>query len=444
MKEYKNIDELFKEGISGFSPSPSDKVWAGIEKATFSSIATKKNYYSKWAIAAIVLLFVGSSAILYITLSGDNNDASNINNQNIVVETTNSNINKNQSEQKLLNEEQNEVLNNENNESLENDILHSSKEEIFVNEENKERINNELILPKDENTESMLKIEEPIFASQITKESGVGLDGFYEIQKMNSRSIYEIAYLDDNMIDKQITVEEYLKKRNKLHSYTGIAIKAAMAYYPNTQDQFTYTTEANFGVILNKFYIETGVGYQHMKERGIYKYTYKSNDSIGFYNRVVSFDFDPLNPDNINYKTRKTTVYDSIVHIDEQAPLFNYTYLNIPLKLGYRVWNKKKLSLGIETGLIFSKMLSKEIPNAVFNSPEYSLLNIEDDTPQRVDVNFQMLVAIRFNYKLNNAISLSAQPEFTKYLNSIYDTNKGDPNIKPYTMGLKFGIYYDF
>lgn len=441
MKEYKNIDELFKEGISGFSPSPSDKVWAGIEKATIGSVATKNTYFSNWAIAAIVLLFVGATAIMYFTFSGDNNISSKINNQNIVVETPNSNINKNQNISK-----QNKDLNNETKE-FSNDVkLISSKEvKITIDEISEKIIIDNFIKSTDEvNFAENGVLESTVFASNNIKETESLLDANYDIQNMNSRSIYEIAYLDNNMIDRQINIEEYLKKRKKFHSYTALAIKAAMAYYPNTQDQFTYSAEANYGLVLNKFYIETGIGFQHMKERGIYKYTYKSKDSIGFYNRVVSFDFNPFNPDDITYKTSKTTVYDSIVHINEEAPLFNYTYLNIPLKLGYRIWEKDKLSLGLETGLIFSKMLSKEIPTAVFNNTESSLLKIDDDTPQRVDLNMQMLLAIRFNYKFSKAISISLQPEFTKYLNSIYDTKIGDPNIKPYTMGLKFGIYYDF
>jgi hypothetical protein len=428
MKEYKNIDELFKEGISGFAPPPpSDKVWAGIEKATFPTAATKKITYSKWMIAAIILLFVGSFTIWFFPFSGNQTDVSK---NEYLSEETNINTNKNQnlSEQKLSKQKHN----------------NPSKNEFFVNEENIEKTNNELPFENDRKEVSNLIVEKPFFVSGGNEESDKEILDVFDIQKMNSKSIYEIAYLDENMIDKQITLEEYLKKRKKLHTYSGLGIKAAMAYYPNTQDQFTYTAEANFGIILNKFYIETGVGYQHMKERGIYKYTYKSNDSIGYYNRVVSFDFDPLNPDNITFKTSQTTVYDSIVHINEEAPLFNYTYLNIPLKLGYRIWEKDKFSLGLETGLIFSKMLSKEIPIAVFNNHESSLLKIDDNTPKRVDVNLQMLVAIRFNYKFSRAISLSVQPEFTKYLNSVYDTKIGDPNIKPYTMGMKFGIYYDF
>ena len=116
----------------------------------------------------------------------------------------------------------------------------------------------------------------------------------------------------------------------------------------------------------------------------------------------------------------------------------------IPLKFGYKLINKGKFNMGIETALIFSTLLNSEIPNAEFNYPEYTLINIEDKTPERVDINLQFAISLRFNYKLANSISLSAQPEFTKYLNSIYDVNKGGPNTKPYTMGLRIGIFYDF
>jgi hypothetical protein len=267
----------------------------------------------------------------------------------------------------------------------------------------------------------------------------------FDVNKLKPHSIYEIAFLDVRPVEKPISVEEYIRQRKKLHTYTGIGVKPAMVYYPNTADQFTYSAGACFGMVFNKFYVETGIAYQEMKERGVYKFNYRSNDSIGFYNKVVSFEVDPSNPDNITFKTSKTTVYDSIDHYNVQSPLFKYSYLNVPLKVGYRLWERKKLTLGIETGVILSKLISSDIPEPIFSlSGENTLISIEDKTPVRVDLNLQLAVALRFNYRFTKAISISAQPEFTKYLNSIYDSKNGAPNIKPYTMGVRFGVCYDF
>jgi hypothetical protein len=46
--------------------------------------------------------------------------------------------------------------------------------------------------------------------------------------------------------------------------------------------------------------------------------------------------------------------------------------------------------------------------------------------------------------KIMKAMSVSVKPVFNKYINSIYDTQKGYPNVKPYSMGIQFGVYYGF
>jgi len=425
MKKYKDIDELFIEGASGFEVSPSEKVWKGIDAAAFNTGSVASYSYKKWIIAASLLLISGLLSTWYFVDWQNETDLSD----KIIIDSNlnenNTEVNKNISNTELVTRDEIgvEEIENEQNEFL---IIEKTIEQPIV-----EDPYTEVVIVKPENKE-------------YETYSGDNKDGIIGVTSVESRSIYDIASLDYSIGDRKITLEEYVAKRKKYHTYTGLGIKPAMVYYPNTQDQFTYTAEANIGIIINKFYIETGIGYQQMNEKGVYKFTYKSNDSIGVYNRVVSFEIDPENPDEINYKTTETTVYDSIEHHSLQSPTFKYSYLNIPLKVGYKFWENNKLSLGIETGLLFSKLMSSEIPKPEFNNPEYSLLRVEDNSPTRVDINLQMLVALRVNYRLNGAVSISVQPEFTKYLNSIYNIELGGPNTKPYTMGMRFGIYYDF
>jgi len=421
MKEYKNIDELFKEAESGFEIQPSAEVWSGIEQGIAVAGSTSNIAYKKWVAAAALLLLLGISSLWYF--SSHEGDAG--------IEPT-----KEIQDVTLIETIPTPDLTNGN-----------SAESVGVATEESGEFSEEVIT---EDTEVFAGTETPLTEdyekNDLSPVDDELLENFnLDVTELKSHSIYEIAALDAEPIDKPITVEEYIKQRKKLHTYTGLGIKPAMVYYPNTTDQFTFTAGADFGIVFNKFYVETGIAYQEMKERGVYKFNYRSNDSIGFYNKVVSFEIDPADPNNITFKTSKTTVYDSIDHYNVQSPLFKYSYLNVPMKVGYRLWERKKLTLGIETGVIFSKLLSSEIPEPKFTlSGENTLISIEDNTPARVDLNLQMVVSIRFNYKFTKAISLSAQPEFTKYLNSIYDTKNGDPNIKPYTMGIRFGIYYDF
>ncbi|PLX14591.1 MAG: hypothetical protein C0598_00920 [Marinilabiliales bacterium] len=131
-------------------------------------------------------------------------------------------------------------------------------------------------------------------------------------------------------------------------------------------------------------------------------------------------------------------------HINTQSPLFYYSYINLPIKFGYKLKQFKHFSIAMETGIIFSKLVESKIPEASFYMPESTLIKIDDNTPVRRDFNYQVVVGLKFNYKLFKSVSISAEPEFTKYLNSIYKSSPDISSTKPYSMGLRFGIYYDF
>ena len=213
---------------------------------------------------------------------------------------------------------------------------------------------------------------------------------------------------------------EFLEKQKNSHFYTGISGMAGMMYYPSTKDQFTWSAELAFGLTAKRFYFETGVGYQEMKEEGVYTIEFKSYDSIGYYNEVKSFEVNPVNPDEIIYKTEEVTVYDSITHYSHANPTLKYSYLNIPLLVGYKVYQQKKLTLGVEAGLMFSFLLDKEDPGVQFNYPEYTHVRTINETPERVDFNYRLLVALRLDYRFARSMSFAVKPVFNTYLNSVY------------------------
>ena len=226
--------------------------------------------------------------------------------------------------------------------------------------------------------------------------------------------------------------------------YTGASASAAMTYYPTSIDQLTWSADLVYGYKLNQLYIETGIGFQKMKEQGVFQIDYRTNDSVGYYNKVLSFAVNPDNPNEITYNTKSTTVYDSVDHILLQSPIYSYNYLVIPLKVGYKFMVFPKFSVSAETGIIYSLLNKIETPNITYDDPNTSLIGIQNNTPTRVDHNFRIHAAIRLNYSLTSTISIVIQPEFTKYLNSINENNPTSNKVKPYTMGARFGIFFDF
>ena len=415
MKKYNNIDNLFREGVSDFKVTPSESLLKDIEAARLAQNGSGRKAIYLWILAALLLLIAGISGWFFF--GGQSTEKA---------------IHPNQITEEVILEKQIEVHENQ-------ELIPSENTVVPVNELEKDEsiIENEIAIQyivEEENNTNILY--EP---SNIAHQN-------VNVDELQYRSIYEIAQMEPEPIDPRTVkgMEEYLEKRSNVHFYTGVGATVAMAYYPSTTDQFTWSTDLALGLKLHDFYIESGVGYQDMQERGIYQIDFKTHDSIGYYNEVVSFEINPQNPDEITYKTQQTTVYDSVDHYEHKTPLFKYSYLNIPLKVGYRFYQKDRFSVAAEVGVIFSKMLSKEIPEPTINNPEYELIAIINQTPERVDLNFQWQVSLRLNYRFAKTMSVAVQPVFTKYINSIYDTKSGYPNVKPYTMGVRFGIYFDF
>lgn len=433
MKSKKHIDDLFKEGISGFSAVPSERVWQNIEGAYFSGMKNGRKWFI-YSTAAIILLLAGLSGWYFITDSDipatGFTEADHTENTSVIPKES-------ESEQRLqlpVETQETEIIPEDRENKSE--VFATDREQMDVAESKQESITYTALVQSE---------EEDFHISE--KNSDAKQESIYtDIAPISGLNISFENYSKPEMIDpEKITgMQAYLEKQKKSHFYTGLSATPAMVYYPSTKDQFTWSADLSLGITFNRFYLETGIGYQEMKEEGIYTIEFRSKDSIGFYNEVQSFEVNPDSPNEITYNTEKVTVYDSINHYTHSTPTFRYNYVNIPLNFGYKVYDKKKFSVSVETGFIVSWMTGKEIPEPAFNNPEYTVIQAINETPERVDMNFRWQAAVRLDYKIAGAMSVSVKPVFSKYLNSIYDTDKGFPDVKPYSMGMQIGLFYGF
>lgn len=434
MKEYNNIDDFFREGVNDFRVTPSKKVWDNIESAHFKSNSNSRRNYILLALISLLLI---SGSIITWTMFNNNTNHNNINPVTVTdnEENTNLPINKDKAEDEINSNQQTEILtdNNEFYNIIENESKgsyeHSADDKII-----EEQIYSFTNIPKSNDNIS------------VNVETSAFIPSTFSLFGMDSRntSTIENSY-DHSLINnyEKITIDNYLKKRKNLHFYTGASISIAMAYYSSSTDQATWTADLLYGLNLKRYYIETGIGFQKMKEQGNYQIEYKTNDSIGYYNKVVSFELNPQNPNEIIYKTSTTTVYDSIEHHQLQSPLYYYDYLVIPVKFGYKFFQKTQFSISAEAGLIYSYLLHTYTPEVYYDDPDSQLIGITNNTPERVEHNFRIHIALRLNYNITKSISLSAQPEFTSFINSIYKPSYNTIS-RPYTMGIRFGICFDF
>lgn len=436
MSNKKHIDDLFRDGISGYKVSPDKETWQKIEDAYFTEKAGAARwiYYSAAAVLLLLLLIGG-----WYFGPGEEfvpDQAINTSSEELTIDKT-ENYNTAPSETKS--DETTTTVKTDRGEEH-SPVQNASDKQataLFSDDANgKNTVTQDKIKAANESFSLIIPEDESTYSPSIYK----------DIAFLNSIDLSLNLTTEPALIDPEKVkgMQAYLDKKKKSHFYTGLSATAGMMYYPSTKDQFTWSADLAFGLTAGKFYFETGVGYQAMKEQGIYTIEFKSNDSIGYYNEVLSFEVNPSNPDEIIYKTDEVTVYDSINHYTHATPTFKYNYFNIPIIVGYKIFERKKLSLGVETGLLFSFLTSEEIPQVSFHYPEYTHVKTINETPERVEFNYRWQLAVRLNYRFARSMSVAVKPVFTKYLNSVYDTDKGYPNVKPYSMGIQVGLYYGF
>ncbi len=517
MKEYKNIDELFREQLKDLEVTPSPSVWQHIEQSVSGvpggSSALPASV--KW-LAAILATVISGIAIYYIydkvqsdNLISERIENVNINHQPAEISAKATTISKTDVSAKANKEE---VLTAENNYSTENITNNEAGEKLFTDtkpenaDKNIKPTNNTHITPPQSNEDvasvtaltenttpeapsgALPKNAAPAKVIHKTKnvaaidfrtlkrspQTGFTVpgttqkrEGLPNTEQGASNSLVIKSGNDNrqvaNLTSKNISVttdnltalfpedatvihnaSQVSQVKKRIHSYTGISLSSGVICYQNSgEKQITWSTDGVIGMNLKKFYLETGMGYRYMRQTGNYQINYRTYDSVGYYNQVTSFEVDPNDENNIILHYKETVVYDSIHHVAFTSPYFNYRYLTFPVKIGYSFWSKKRIFMAAETGMEYNRLIKSVIPGAGFDQPG-DIMNIINQTESRSLNTWKLNLGIRLGYRVNNSILFILQTDYGKYLNSIYDTEKGYIEEKPCIINFKGAVLFDF
>ncbi len=436
MKKYKNIDDLFKSEVSGMTLNPPEEVWDGLASSIPAGPTTGRRR-----------LFYGLSVVLLLLLAGGSYWIYESTEQSIVIE----NYDQIDSSEEILTYSGLDEIAEESAE--ESDETEKSNTIVSVDPKKTDLMTVMASESEESNTEPTATTIEEI---NVIENEAIKIHGYsndvtrnkLEISSMNSRSIYQLALDFTYSIPPKndpLEVQAYMKKRREFHLYTGLGASAAMMYYPDAKDQFTYAFDWAVGHKMKRFYIETGLEYQFVNEEANYRIDFKSLDSIGYYHKVISFEVDPEATQELIYNTKEVTVFDSVTHYTHATPTFEHEYLNIPLRIGFVFWERKPFRATVESGVIFSMLMKSAITNDYPLDPSQGeLIGITRLTPERVSNNWQWMASVRMDYSITQSVSIMGQLSFRQYLNGIYKTEAELGVVKPYTMGLRFGIVYDF
>ena len=224
----------------------------------------------------------------------------------------------------------------------------------------------------------------------------------------------------------------------------GLNFNPSIVFYdPNPYNKML-GGDATISYKMFSFSIMTGIGYSRMEDVSTYKVDYMTNDSVGYFIRVIGFIPDPRNPGEITYITRQEAIYDSVPHYTIEDKTNYYSYIDIPFSVGYTLLQTHRISLTIDAGIKFSLLVDRDEPDIDFRISDAELINVERQVPARLNTNWRFTAGVDFGYILSDRFSLHLEPVFEQYISPVYAKQPGYLPRKPYVTGVKAGIRYNF
>lgn len=196
----------------------------------------------------------------------------------------------------------------------------------------------------------------------------------------------------------------------------------------------------NFGIEgtfhFGRYSIRTGAGLSITK--GTNELSVNYNDYLGNYNKLDSIQF-TWNATHSNliptYFFSNENVWDSLMKIADAKVVKRYTYLQIPLILGYDFWHNEHFSLGLRAGPILSVLLKTEVLSDNYDPGMNKILLINRIAPERIQTNWQFLGGFNATYHFSRRFGIELEPEIRYYFNSVYE--KSDNIKKPWSAGIR-------
>jgi hypothetical protein len=224
----------------------------------------------------------------------------------------------------------------------------------------------------------------------------------------------------------------------------GMSFNPSIVFYdPNPANEML-GGEANVRYQVSNWYFQGGLGYSSMEDVGSYKVNYKTNDSVGYFINVISFTPDPRDPGNVIYTIRQEAIYDSVEHYSISDKTNHYSYLDVPVSVGYTFFRNGRLTFAANAGIKFSVLLAKDEPTVEFTVPNGELIEIERQVPVRTNTNWRFTAGLDFGYLITSKVSLNVEPVFEQYISPLYESQSGIKPKKPIVTGLKAGFRYTF
>ncbi|NQU33386.1 MAG: hypothetical protein HQ521_09145 [Bacteroidetes bacterium] len=409
---------------------PPTTIWAAIETGISGSMFSRKLIIR--SVIILLLLLIAGGTNHYIGNHSNNNNIKNEipSEQSSIIPSTYIEDSDNTEFTKIEENNYSKTITNPN---IENKLLPESS--ISDNS----ILNNEL----ENNNEIVSSIESRLLLSQkalLPKNFSKALNNYMEslIPVNNNLSDYEgnmpniiPQYCDFNQVEKSIVFGPGIDYQYFLSS--SIPENTTMKYWVSGDFRARFQRE--------RLTIETGIGISFSEDKAKFNYDYLTNELVDTYEYVDSVHFDPITG-TTEYFTTTVEVYDSIPHISNSSVVMQYTYLQIPLIIGYNILNTNTLCINIHAGIVYnSEINSKETLPTIYHENS-RITSIGSNNTQRNKQLLNITGGIGFDWRTSKNFIFSLSPSFNYYTNHIYQNSN---SLKqPISIGIRLGLYYKF
>ena len=142
------------------------------------------------------------------------------------------------------------------------------------------------------------------------------------------------------------------------------------------------------------------------------------------------------------FHTETVKVFDTVKHVKISNTKRRYTYLHVPLLVGY-MQELRRIDWFVKTGPSLLVMVDKHIPDVMVSEEDYRLLAESSEFPSRIDLQWHYTISAGISYKMGNNFSLNVEPVFRFHIDPAYKRNTISTR-NPYSLGLRMGLLLNF
>ncbi|MCF8368511.1 MAG: hypothetical protein K9G76_05665 [Bacteroidales bacterium] len=429
--EFKNIDELLKGSLEGYSVNPSARVWRNVSIKLFTT---------KWGIyLSVLLVALVITPVLFFTFKNLETSPSPQQSSTSTFSPMSSSyksLPKNSSAIIKQPEEVKKSNNKQNSQTYTADLIEKSK---IVNP----KLSQELILTAHQNSDLIYHEPVPIFDNHF--DIYPGLKRINDVTHVNSIELKtktlltkswtatSAIYPRSNFINHKMKDTPYLRE---YQLGLGLSIIPEVLFNEGKINS-SLNAEITAYYFRNDWFIQAGLGYGITEDEGVFDINYAQYDSIGYYYKVSSFTINP-NTGKPEYITEEEGLFDTITYNTIEKTKNYYSYVRIPVYIGINFRTYKRISIDLKGGLVYSVLVNENQKIAQFENDNATWVNITDNTRARIHSNLQLSAGIALNYQLSNSYYLSIEPVYNHYLQSIYQ-HRYQLNA-PSSFGIRLGL----